>query len=100
MLTLMLLFATALSTDEQAIVRKHIAKDTPALVEVERLTFEKRTIAVTGKASSPNAIADFVENIKNDPLFTLPVLKSLTKVGDSYEFELTTEVKAHGDECH
>lgn len=100
MFAFILLLATALTADDQAVARERVARNTPALVEVAPLTFSERTITVTGKASNPNAIANFVENVKNDKFFTMPVVKSLTKVGDVYEFEFTTELKPKGDECH
>jgi hypothetical protein len=100
MLAFILLLASALTADEQAVARERIAKDTPELVHVATLTFAERTITVTGKASNPNAIANFVENVKNDKMLTMPVVKNVIKVGDAYEFEFTTELKPKSDECH
>jgi Tfp pilus assembly protein PilN len=98
MLTFMLLFATALTANEQAGARDRIAKDTPSLVQVAPLTFEARAITVKGTASNPNAIANFVENVKNDAMFTMPDVKNVVKSGETYEFEFTTTVKTL--DCH
>ena len=99
MLAFVLLLASALTADEHAVARERLAKATPQLVQLAPLAFDERTITVAGKAPNPNAIANFVENVKSDAIFTPPVVKSVLKVGDAYEFEFTTSVKP-ADTCH
>jgi type IV pilus assembly protein PilN len=58
-----------------------VSKDLPDLVWLEHMTLNGGQIALEGKALNPNAVANFVENIKADPLFEEPELSDVTQLG-------------------
>ncbi|HUP47227.1 MAG TPA: PilN domain-containing protein [Thermoanaerobaculia bacterium] len=57
-----------------------ISQDLPDLVWLDRMAVTAGQITVTGRGLNPNAIANFVENIKNDPYFEEPELNNLSQV--------------------
>ena len=64
-------------------VMDQISKDLPDLVWLDRLTMSGGVITIDGRGLNPNAVANFVENIKNDPFFEEPDLSSVTGVAVS-----------------
>ncbi|MBI2212777.1 MAG: PilN domain-containing protein [Acidobacteria bacterium] len=62
-------------------VMDRISQDLPDLVWLDRLTLDggPKTIEVTGRGLNPNAIALFIEQIKNDPLFDEPQVGNVTQ---------------------
>jgi len=60
-------------------IMDRISQDLPDLVWLDKLTMSGGAITINGRGLNPNAIANFVENIKNDPLFEEPDLSSLAQ---------------------
>jgi len=53
-------------------IMDRISQDLPDLVWLDRMGVANGRIQVNGRGLNPNAIANFVENIKNDPYFEEP----------------------------
>jgi Tfp pilus assembly protein PilN len=69
-----------------------LSQDLPDLVWMDKMTMSGGLITISGRGLNPNAIANFVENIKNDPLFEEPDLSSMTQTSITpvvYTFEMT-----------
>lgn len=56
-----------------------ISADLPDLVWLDSMSLDGRTLKIGGRALNPNAVANFVSNIKADPLFEEPSVSSLTR---------------------
>ena len=72
-------------------VMDRISQDLPDLVWLDRMTVSGGAISLSGRGLNPNAIANFVENIKNDPLFEEPELNQLTQISATplvYSFDM------------
>ena len=61
-------------------VMDRLSQDLPDLVWLDRMTLSGGAISLSGRGLNPNAIANFVENVKNDPLFEEPELNQLTQI--------------------
>ena len=61
-------------------IMDQISKDLPDLVWLDKMSVAGGSISLGGRGLNPNAIANFVENIKNDPYFEEPALGSVTEV--------------------
>ena len=73
-------------------IMDRISQDLPDLVWLDKMTESGGMITINGRGLNPNAIANFVENIKNDPLFEEPDLSSMNQVSVSpmvYSFNMT-----------
>jgi len=57
-----------------------ISQDLPDLVWLDKMTVSGGLVSIDGRGLNPNAIANFVENVKNDPMFEEPDLSSVTQV--------------------
>jgi Tfp pilus assembly protein PilN len=69
-----------------------VSQDLPDLVWIDRMTMSGGAITLSGRGLNPNAIANFVENIKNDPLFEEPDLSSMNQVSTVplvYSFDMS-----------
>ena len=64
-------------------IMDQISKDLPDLVWLDRLNMSGGVITIEGRGLNPNAIANFVENIKSDPFFEEPDLSSVTGTATS-----------------
>jgi type IV pilus assembly protein PilN len=64
-------------------IMDQISKDLPDLVWLDRLNMSGGVINIEGRGLNPNAIANFVENIKRDPFFEEPDLSSVTSQAPS-----------------
>src|SRR5262249_29674729 len=64
-------------------IMDQISKDLPDLVWLDHLGMSGGVISIDGRGLNPNAIANFVENIKGDPFFEEPDLTSVTGVAVS-----------------
>jgi Tfp pilus assembly protein PilN len=58
----------------------HISQDLPDLVWLDKMSVSGGLVTIDGRGLNPNAIANFVENVKNDPMFEEPDLSSVTQV--------------------
>src|SRR5262249_23233937 len=69
-----------------------VSQDLPDLVWLDRMNMSGGLITLQGRGLNPNAIANFVEAIKKDPLFEEPDLSSMnqvTMVPPVYPFDMT-----------
>lgn len=57
-----------------------ISQDLPDLVWLDKMTVSGGLVSIDGRGLNPNAIANFVENVKNDPMFEEPDLSSVTQL--------------------
>jgi type IV pilus assembly protein PilN len=64
-------------------IMDQISRDLPDLVWLDRMSIDNGRISITGRGLNPNAIANFVENIKNDPYFEEPQLGNVTEVSST-----------------
>ncbi|MGZ4809788.1 MAG: PilN domain-containing protein [Thermoanaerobaculia bacterium] len=60
-------------------IMDRISQDLPDLVWLDRMNVNNGQITLNGRGLNPNAIANFVENIKNDPFFEEPQVGSVTQ---------------------
>ena len=57
-----------------------ISQDLPDLVWIDKMTVSGGLVSIDGRGLNPNAIANFVENVKNDPMFEEPDLSTVLQV--------------------
>jgi type IV pilus assembly protein PilN len=53
-------------------IMDRISQDLPDLVWLDKMSVQAGKITLNGRGLNPNAIANFVDNIKNDPFFEEP----------------------------
>jgi Tfp pilus assembly protein PilN len=73
-------------------IMDRVSQDLPDLVWLDKMTMSGGLIMITGRGLNPNAIANFVEAIKKDPLFEEPDLSSMNQVTVNppvYNFDMT-----------
>jgi type IV pilus assembly protein PilN len=73
-------------------VMDRISQDLPDLVWLDHMSMGGGGISLTGRGLNPNAIANFIDNIKNDPMFEEPEVGSLTLVSANpliYSFDMS-----------
>ena len=73
-------------------IMDQISRDLPDLVWLDRMEITAGTISLSGRGLNPNAIALFVENVKNDPFFEEPQLGTMQQVSNTpvvYTFDMT-----------
>jgi Tfp pilus assembly protein PilN len=58
----------------------HISQDLPDLVWLDKMSVNGGLVTIDGRGLNPNAIANFVESIKNDPMFEEPDLGNVTQI--------------------
>jgi type IV pilus assembly protein PilN len=61
-------------------IMDQISRDLPDLVWLDTMNVDGGKITLGGRGLNPNAIANFVENIKNDPYFEEPEVGALNEV--------------------
>jgi type IV pilus assembly protein PilN len=72
-------------------IMDQISRDLPDLVWLDKMTITGGHITINGRGLNPNAIANFVENIKNDPYFEEPepgLVSQVTAVPLVYSFDM------------
>ncbi len=77
-------------------VMDRISQDLPDLVWLDRMTLGPGTVTLNGRGLNPNAIANFVDNVKNDPLFDEPEVGSVAMVSVIplvYSFDMSFHFK-------
>ena len=73
-------------------IMDRVSQDLPDLVWLDRMTMSGGLVTIGGRGLNPNAIANFVDNVKNDPLFEEPELNAvsqLSAVPPVYSFDMT-----------
>jgi Tfp pilus assembly protein PilN len=69
-----------------------VSEDLPDLVWLDKMTISGGVATIDGRGLNPNAIANFVENVKKDPLFEEPDLGNVTQVSATplvYSYTMT-----------
>ncbi|HEX6097758.1 MAG TPA: PilN domain-containing protein [Thermoanaerobaculia bacterium] len=72
-------------------IMDQISRDLPDLVWLDRMEITGGRITLAGRGLNPNAIALFVENVKNDPYFEEPQLGTMAQVSTTpvvYSFDM------------
>ena len=57
-----------------------VSQDLPDLVWIDKMNVSGGRVTINGRVLNPNAIANFVDNIKNDPYFEEPELGAVNEV--------------------
>jgi type IV pilus assembly protein PilN len=73
-------------------VMDRISQDVPDLVWLDRMSLGGGAVSLAGRGLNPNAIANFIDNIKNDPMFEEPEVGSVTLVSGKpliYAFDMS-----------
>lgn len=73
-------------------IMDRISQDLPDLVWLDKMSLSGGLISLNGRGLNPNAIANFVDNIKNDPLFEEPDVSGVTQQSVTppvYGFDMT-----------
>jgi len=77
-------------------VMDRISQDVPDLVWLDRMSLGGGNVSLNGRGLNPNAIANFIDNIKNDPMFEEPEVGSVTLVSGKpliYAFDMSFHFK-------
>ena len=61
-------------------IMDRISQDLPDLVWLDRMSMSGGLVTISGRGLNPNAIANFVDNVKNDTLFEEPELNSVSQI--------------------
>src|SRR5687768_15143344 len=61
-------------------IMDQISRDLPDLVWLDSLDITAGRVTLAGRGLNPNAIALFIENVKNDPYFEEPQVGSVTQI--------------------
>lgn len=72
-------------------IMDQISRDLPDLVWLDNMTINSGRVSIAGRGLNPNAIALFIENVKNDPYFEEPTVGALTQVSQTppvYSFDM------------
>jgi type IV pilus assembly protein PilN len=72
-------------------IMDRISQDLPDLVWLDRMNVQGGKITLNGRGLNPNAIANFVENIKNDAYFEEPQVGSVSRASVTplvYSFDM------------
>ena len=72
-------------------IMDQISRDLPDLVWLDNMTISGGRVAIAGRGLNPNAIALFIENVKNDPYFEEPTVGAVTQVSVTpqvYSFDM------------
>lgn len=74
-------------------IMDRISQDLPDLVWLDKMSVAGGSVTLSGRGLNPNAIANFVENIKNDPYFEEPELGNVSETSGVrpiiYAFDMT-----------
>lgn len=72
-------------------IMDQISRDLPDLVWLDNMTIDAGRVSLAGRGLNPNAIALFIENVKNDPFFEEPTVGAVTQASVSplvYTFDM------------
>ena len=72
-------------------IMDQISRDLPDLVWLDSMDITSGRISLAGRGLNPNAIALFIENVKNDPYFEEPQVGKLTQIPGPqpvYQFDM------------
>ena len=80
-------------------IMDRISQDLPDLVWLDRMAVAGNRITINGRGLNPNAVANFVENVKNDSYFEEPELNNLNQISTVplvYGFDMSFGVRFVG----
>jgi Tfp pilus assembly protein PilN len=63
-------------------IMDRISQDLPDLVWLDRMTIDQGRVTIAGRGLNPNAIANFIANVKNDAFFEEPSVGTVSKITD------------------
>ncbi|HEX7831330.1 MAG TPA: PilN domain-containing protein [Thermoanaerobaculia bacterium] len=72
-------------------IMDQISRDLPDLVWLDTMSISGGRVTIAGRGLNPNAIALFIENVKNDPYFEEPSVGAMTKISENpmvYSFDM------------
>jgi Tfp pilus assembly protein PilN len=72
-------------------IMDQISRDLPDLVWLDSLDITAGRVTLAGRGLNPNAIALFIENVKNDPYFEEPQVGAVTQISPAplvYGFDM------------
>ena len=72
-------------------IMDQISRDLPDLVWLDSMDINQGRVNLAGRGLNPNAIALFIENVKNDPYFEEPQVGAVTQVSSTplvYGFDM------------
>jgi type IV pilus assembly protein PilN len=72
-------------------IMDQISRDLPDLVWLDTMSISGGRVTLSGYGLNPNAIALFIENVKNDPYFEEPTVGTVSKRSDAplvYAFDM------------
>lgn len=80
-------------------IMDRVSQDLPDLVWLDSLSLEGRALKIKGRALNPNAVSNFISNIKADPLFEEPSFNTLAQQSGTgnvvvYSYEMSVNLKA------
>ena len=81
-------------------IMDRISQDVPDLVWLDSMDLDGRALKISGRALNPNAVSNFIANIKADPLFEEPSFNSLQQEKTAgaavnvYTYSMTVNLKA------
>ena len=73
-------------------IMDRVSQDLPDLVWLDKMSVTGGRITLNGRGLNPNAIANFVDNIKNDPYFEEPELGAVNEMSSAplvYGFDMS-----------
>lgn len=73
-------------------IMDQISRDLPDLVWLDNMDINAGRVTLAGRGLNPNAIALFIENVKNDPYFEEPQVGAVTQVSTTplvYGFDMS-----------
>jgi type IV pilus assembly protein PilN len=73
-------------------IMDQISRDLPDLVWLDQMTITGQNVTLDGRGLNPNAIANFIENIKRNPYFEEPTVSAVSQVSTSplvYGFDMS-----------
>ncbi len=72
-------------------IMDQISRDLPDLVWLDNMNISTGRVSLSGRGLNPNAIALFIENVKNDPYFEEPQVGTVTRASSTplvYSFDM------------
>ena len=70
-------------------IMDEVSRALPDLVWLNDMTVSGNAIAIKGKSMTPNAVANFIENLKRSTFFAEPVFEGMSQEGAIYNFSFT-----------
>lgn len=72
-------------------IMDQISRDLPDLVWLDQMRINGQAVSINGRGLNPNAIANFIENVKRNPYFEEPTVGAVTQISTTplvYGFDM------------